>query len=182
VNCSIIVDKRVFAGGGSDVAVFVPISFDIPIYASYHHVMTKIEFASVVEERPLDVGLDDVGSIGPISILLPLLKHFFYVLESEAHFNPVASVAVLPRFNNPSIILLDFGFILVIFDDFFGSFVIIPQKLKIFLIFKPILDMESQREIVKHLQIHLFVVIGHRIKQSLFIANHVVIYQVVVHL
>ena len=58
---------------------------------------------------------------------------------------------------------------------------IVSQKLEVFFIFQPILDMKCQGQKVKDIEIHFFVVITHGIEQSFFVTNHVVVYQMIMH-
>ena len=45
----------------SHISIFVPVSLDDSIDAGQHHEVPDVELAVVVEERLVDVGLDDVG-------------------------------------------------------------------------------------------------------------------------
>ena len=61
--------KCVFAASCPHVPVAVPVTFHGSVRAIQHHVMPKIEFALLVEQRPLDVLLKDVGFVGAIIML-----------------------------------------------------------------------------------------------------------------
>lgn len=76
--------------------------------------MTEVKFTLEVQQRALDVSLDDVSSACTIFIHLSLFEHRFDVLKSEAHLDTVSSIAVFPRFYNPSIILFLLGLVLII--------------------------------------------------------------------
>lgn len=128
---------------GPDIAVFVPIPFDDSVYRGHHNIVAEVKFPAVVQQRPLDVGLHDEGAIAAVWVLLSLLDDCFDLLESQAHFYAIATVAVLSRFDDPSIVLLDVTFLLTGFGDFFGPLVVIFQELEVLLVLKPIFDVEG---------------------------------------
>lgn len=172
--------KRVLARCGTDIAVFIPITLDDSLGASHHDVVSEVEFAFEVEEGTLDVGLDDVGAETTVGVSISLLQNGFDFLESQAHLDAVTPVAVFSRFNNPSVVLLLLPLLLRL-ADFLGPFVVIPQKLEISLIFKSLPDMKSQRQVIEHILLLLPIVVGHCIEEGLFVAEHVVVDQVVMH-
>ena len=89
--------------------------------------MPQIKFSLVVKERSLDVALQNVGAIGAVGVYLLLFEHAFDIIQSEAHLDTVTSVAVFPRFDNPSVLFLVFvTFIWVAFVDLFVAFVVVP--------------------------------------------------------
>jgi hypothetical protein len=73
------------------------------------------------------------------------------------------------------------SFLLIGFGDLLGAFVIIPQKLEIFLILKAILDMKGERQEIKHILAHFFIVVGHCIEEGFLISEDVVVDQMVMH-
>lgn len=143
--------------------------------------MTEVEFTLEVQQRSLDVSLNNVSSTRSIFIHLSLLEHRFDVLKSEAHLDTISSITVLPRFYDPSIILFLLALVLTIAKDFFSPFVVVLQKLEILFVFHTIFDMEGQRQKIKDFLIGLFIIIGHSIEQGFLIANHIIINKMVVH-
>lgn len=63
---SVIVLGGVFVGGSPDVAMLVPVSLDMPIHARHQHVMSDVELPFLVQERLVQVLLDDVSALVPI--------------------------------------------------------------------------------------------------------------------
>jgi len=80
VDGSIVVNQGILAGGGANVAVFVPVAFDVSVYTGYHHIVAEIEFAFVIEQGSLDVGLDYVGAVASVVVLLSVFQRLFDVL------------------------------------------------------------------------------------------------------
>ena len=115
MDASGILGQSVLIGGGADVSVFVPVAFDDSVDGGHHDVVAEVEFPAVVEKRSLDVGLDYVGAIAAVWVLLALLKDCLDLLESEAHLYAVAAVAVLSWFYDPCVVLLDVAFFLTRF-------------------------------------------------------------------
>ena len=66
--------------------------------------MSDVEFASVVEEWPLDVLLEDEGFHAAIDMLASLLYYAFYLLQSKADVDAIPSIGQFSRFDNPNII------------------------------------------------------------------------------
>ena len=94
----------------------------------------------------------------------------------------MTSVAILSRFNNPSVLFLEFiGFILITLVDLLISFMIVPQKLEIFLIFQPFSDMKGQRNNIEDMLTGLLIVISHGIEKSFLVAEYIVIDQMIMH-
>ena len=40
-------------------------------------------------------------------MLLLLLQYSFYLIQTQAHYNPIPSISILPRFHDPCIILIN---------------------------------------------------------------------------
>lgn len=53
----------VLAGSGANIALAVPISFNLPIVARYRHIMPNVKFAPMIEQRLLYIFLKDECSI-----------------------------------------------------------------------------------------------------------------------
>lgn len=155
---------------GSNVAVFVPIPFDDSVYRGHHDIVAEVKLPTVVQQRPLDVGLHDEGAIAAVWVLLSLLDDGFDLLESQAHLYAIAAVAIFSRFDDPSIVLLDMTFFLTGFGDFFGPLVVVFKKLEVLLVLKTIFDMEGQWEITEYVFFDLFIVVGHGVEEGFLVA------------
>ena len=82
----------------SDATVSVPISFSVPIYASYQEIVSDIYFPSFVKKWFLYVFLDDVGLEGSISPFLSFLQYPFYFLQIMTYLDSITSVCILTWF------------------------------------------------------------------------------------
>lgn len=56
----------VLTRSGSDVAICVPVTLHFAVVAADCHVVTDIELPLLVQQRLLDVFLDDEGAIRPV--------------------------------------------------------------------------------------------------------------------
>ena len=56
----------VLAGGGSDVAICVPVAFHLAVVTTDGHVVADVELPPLVQQRSLDVFLDDEGAVSSI--------------------------------------------------------------------------------------------------------------------
>ena len=92
-----------FVGGCSEVAFFVPVSFEVSVDAGDEHVVSDVEFAFVVEEWFLDVFLEDEGAVGAVGVLFPASEAEFDVVEAGADGDAGASVGELPWLGNPDV-------------------------------------------------------------------------------
>lgn len=61
----------VLVAGRTDIALFVPISFQPTVHAADHHVMPNIELPLVVEKRLADVLLQNIGL--QFTVFMPFL-------------------------------------------------------------------------------------------------------------
>ena len=80
--------------------------------------------------RSLDLHFDtlDVLLLHPADNIFWAIEFHdsFDLLESEAHLDSMSSVAILARFDNPSVLFLKFiGLILITFIDFLISFMVV---------------------------------------------------------
>lgn len=108
--------------------------------------MSKVELTLVVEKRPFDVSLNDESTVCPICVPLSLFEQGFYLFQLQAHFYAMASVAVLSWLHNPRIVLF-LPVLTLITCYFFGSLVVMLEKLVELRVFKSIFDMKCQRQI-----------------------------------
>lgn len=102
-------------------------------------------------------------------------QDMFDLFQSFAHFDSISTIGKLSRLNNPHIKLLG------IFS-LFWSLMVMPQKLEIAFIIKPILNMESERKVIENIISLLLIIQSHCFEQSLLISNHIIIYQMIMHL
>ncbi len=84
----------------------VPVPLHSAIDTVHHNVMAKVEFPSLVKQRPFYILLKDVGFVGPIIVLFFALEDGFDLVEVEAYNNTISSVGVFARLNDPSIELV----------------------------------------------------------------------------
>lgn len=143
MNGSIISLKGVLTWCCTHIAILVPIALHNSINASNHYIMAKIEFTLEVKKRALDISLDYISPTRSIFIHLPLLQNWFDVFKRETHFNTITSITIFSWFHNPCIVLFFLCLVLIITNDLFCPFMVIFQKLKIFLIFHSIFDMKG---------------------------------------
>lgn len=64
---------------GAHVALDVPVAFELAVDAGHQHVVPQVKLSLVVEERTLDVRLDNVGSLTAVVPCCSLFYHPFYV-------------------------------------------------------------------------------------------------------
>jgi len=137
----------------------------------------------LVEQRTLNVALDDESFWWAVWIFFLSLNNRFYLLKCETYLNAVSSIWILTWLDNPWVvlfkILMIFTFSLFSLFYLFSSFVVIFEKLEPTLVFKSIFYMESQWQIVEDIFTFRSVIIGHCIEQSLFITNHIIVDQMI---
>jgi hypothetical protein len=145
--------------------------------------VAQVELAFVVEKGAFDVGLHDVSSIAAIRVPISLFEDGFDFLQVEAHLDPVASVAILPRLHDPTVrLLLAAGLVQVALVYFLVALVVVLQELIELFVLETLLDVEGEGQVVEDLLSCLLVVVGHGVEEGLLVADHVVVYQVVLHL
>jgi hypothetical protein len=77
---------------GPDVSVCEPVPLAASVDAGDHDVMPNIELPLLVEQRHIDIGLNDEGLGAPIAPLLPAPDDVLYILQVRTDLDPVASV------------------------------------------------------------------------------------------
>jgi hypothetical protein len=60
--------------------------------------------------------------------------------------------------------------------------VVVSQKLEVLLVLQSFLDMEGEWQKIEDFLVGLFVVVGHCIEESFFVADDVVVYKMILHL
>jgi hypothetical protein len=83
--------------------VVVPVPLHSTIHTVHHNVMTKVEFPTLVKQRPFYIFLKDVCFVSAIIMLFLAFQDGFYLIEVKAYNNTVTSVGVFARLNDPSI-------------------------------------------------------------------------------
>jgi hypothetical protein len=132
--------------------------------------VTDVEFSFEVKERTLDVCLYDEGTITAITVSFSLLQDGLDLLKGQAHLYAVSTVAVFSRFNNPCVVFLMLSFLLAGSGYFLRPLMIVPQKLKIILIFESVLDVEGKWQIIKHILFHFLIIVAHSIEEGFLIS------------
>jgi hypothetical protein len=74
----LIIVQIIHFGGGAYIAIPVPVDFENAVDGGGHHVVADVEFAAVVQEGAVDVGLDDVGHEVAVGVLDFLLDQTLY--------------------------------------------------------------------------------------------------------
>ena len=160
-------------GGGSDVALFVPVGSCDAVEVGDEHVVADVELSVVVEHGSVDVHLHDIGVLcllfvwrlvveGGLLDLLGLLEDAVQLIDLVYDGYASTLVAVLPRLNYPNIPSLPpplLSQFLLLLLNHLGSLLIIIQKLKVFRILHGLLDMKSQRYILIDILSHQTVVL-----------------------
>jgi len=136
----------------------------------------EIEFALLVEQWLLDVGLDDVGLLAAVRPPLPQLYYLLDFFERLAHLYPLPAVRALTRLHYPEV-----QFVLSHAFDLFVPAVVVSLKLKKSGVLHTLDNMEAQGQVLEGISLGMQVVIPHSIEQGLLIADDVVIPEVVVH-
>jgi hypothetical protein len=113
VNKSIIKFPRgdiILAGAGPNISPtflrilisIVEITFEITVNRGKHPIATNVKFSTLVELRPLNIFLQDKGTM--MEIIHICCKDFFDLIESRTNLDAIASVCVLAGFDYPYVI------------------------------------------------------------------------------
>ena len=151
--------------------------------------MSDIELSVIVEKRSIYIHLDYISSLGLLFLflLLGISSTFIALFHNSVEFINLVDdcdsstlIRIFSRFYNPNISGLQF-ILLAFFLSFdeLCSFLIILGKPFILLIFETIFDVESQWYIVKYILSYFFVVLLQVIKQSFFVAQMEVVFEMV---
>lgn len=87
----------------SNVPLLVPVPFYMPVDRRYHHVMTNIEFSSLIQEGFVKVWLDNESFRVSILMTLLVFNKFLNILQSETNVDAISSVCEFARFDDPNI-------------------------------------------------------------------------------
>ena len=89
----------VFTATGSQIPVRVPVGLQVSVNGGAEGVATDVKLAILVQERLLDVFLNNVTT--PMSIDLLCLNQTLDVVEVTADLDATAAIGVLTRLDNP---------------------------------------------------------------------------------
>ena len=154
-------------GGGADVALLVPECLGLSVVAGHEHVGSEVELPAVVEEGPCDVLLDYKGS--SFSLFRHLHHSFLYVVYFVGALYAVASVAELPRFEDPECVFLLLFSLVVVVSYLYQGWV-----------FEALADDEGGWDYLEHIRIYLFAVLVQTQEECFFVSQEAVPWKVVV--
>ena len=89
----------VFTATGPQIPVSVPVGLQVSVNGGAEGVATDVKLAILVQERLLDVFLNNVTT--PMSIDLLCLNQTLDVVEVTADLDATAAIGVLTRLDNP---------------------------------------------------------------------------------
>lgn len=87
----------------ADVALLVPISLENPVEMAHHHIMANIELASFVQERTVDVELDDKCLLTAILVLSLFFDDGVKLIDLVDDRDAVAPIGQLSGLDYPYI-------------------------------------------------------------------------------
>lgn len=163
----------IFIRSCSNIPILIPVALFIPINARDQHIMPNIKLPLIVEHRPINILLHNVGLPIPIFMLLLMFNNSLDLIESLTNRNSISSVAELTRLNNPYIPNF-LSFIVLIFFWKFIFFIKIVQEFQVLGVFYAMLYMKSKGQILKHIFIHGFIIFLHCWEKGLFVTKHIV--------
>ena len=99
--------------GGSNIAFFVPISLQKPVYACNQYIVPNVKFSVIVEKWLVNIRLNDVSEWLPILMFVTFLYYKVDISESR-QTNAFTSVGVFSGLDNPYLL----GLVLVLLDKF----------------------------------------------------------------
>ena len=171
-------------GGGADVALAEPVGAHEAVQAGDQHVVADVELPPLVQQRVLDVLLDDVGLVVAVLVLLLLLEDVVQLVDLLNHHDAVAAVRQLPRLHDPDVLqpppplllLRPLLLVLLALDllELLGE----PH---VFGVVHSFLDVEGERDDLEDVLLAQLVVALEVVVEGLLVADEVVELQVVVH-
>ncbi len=152
VNFTTISFQVILGRSGPDVAVLVEVALHFSVDTRQHHVVADVELSLLVQQWALYVALDDVCFGTAIGVLFLFLDNVLNLFQSQAHLNAIASVGVFPRFDNPGVVLFAVlvALFLIVLLNLLAPLVVVFEELVPAVVFESVLNMESQRQVVKH--------------------------------
>jgi hypothetical protein len=115
------------------------------------------------------------------SFLMVMLDDIVQLVDLIDNSNSSALVAVLSRFDNPNISGPCIAIFLLLLPNLLLPLLVESHKSTVLTIFEPILDMESQRNIIESILAYFTVVVFQIVKKSLFVSEVVVVLEMVVN-
>lgn len=94
----------VFIGRGAHVPLPKPVSPHYTVQTTYHHEMPYVELSTLVEQRSLQVLLDDVGLLDAIEVLLLFLQDGVQLIYLINHSYTLTPIGQLPRLDDPNVL------------------------------------------------------------------------------
>ena len=92
-----------FIWGCSNVPLFIPIGFKVSVDTGNDHEVANIKLSLLIEERPVNVSLNNEGSKASIHILFSAFESNHDVIQAMADWNPSSLVWVLAWFDYPDV-------------------------------------------------------------------------------
>jgi hypothetical protein len=173
----------------SDITFLVPVCPCDSVEICHQYVVPNVEFSIVVEERSINVHLDDESSV-TLAIFCCLRLSFLRLFQNTIEFidfidygNPSTLIRILSRFDNPYIPhLLACIYLFLLFPlNLFLSFLVIFDKSAILRILEPVFDMKCQRNILKHISFFFLKKFLQIVKKGLLVSQVEVVFQMAVH-
>lgn len=171
-------------GGSADVAFAEPVGSHDAVQPGDEHVVPDVELPALVEQRILNVLLHDVGFVIAVVVLLLLLEDVVELVDLVNHHNAVAAVRQLARLHYPDVLQLLLPFLVlrlplpVLFALDLLELLGEPHVLGIVHSF---LYVEGKRNDFEHIFLAQFVVSFEVVIECLFVADEVIVLQMVVH-
>ena len=162
-------------GSSPNVALLEPVGLEGGIGAGDEQVVSNVKLPALVQERVVDVLLQDESSQTPISISLPTLHPQPDVLQVVVDADPVSLVAALSRLHDPNIAAL-LDLLLPVFER-----VIDPLEMGPLAVLSPPANVEGERKHVEDIFFFLSVEIHHQIEEGLLVAEVSIFDEVIVH-
>ena len=125
-------------GRSSNISLGIPIRLDRPVETSDQHEMSNVKFSVFVQQRLLDVFLDDECSGSSIVAFLSSFESDMDIVKWITDADAIASVAVFTRFDNPHIFLI--SFFLHAFE-----FVVVTQEMLVLWVIHALNKVKRQR-------------------------------------
>jgi hypothetical protein len=102
VHCGLLVVQGVGVGGGPHVSLLIKVSSDLALSRCHHQVVPEVEFPPLVQQRPLYVGLQNVGALAAVVVRLFLSYAILDFLQIAAVSYVSPAVAELAGFDDPA--------------------------------------------------------------------------------
>lgn len=155
-----------------NISFIIPVPLDDAVEPYQEHIASDIKFALIIQERPVNIFLDDecfLFIVGTWNLSLnPLLNLIIVTMNG----NPVPSIRVLSWFDNPQTTALRI---------IFHIFIVIISKLLPRLIIVSF-HMKSYRQIIKYVLPFPFIICFHIIIECFFVSQKFIILEMIMNL